>query len=220
MPPTSPQTAVSWLSFGLVLAVPLLLVATTSFVKVSVVMSLVRNALGTPDVPSAWVVTALAIVLSFFVMSPVLSAAADATRAQWDAIDLQDPLHGRSLTALSEAIAAGREPLRAFLRRNAGARELGLFVELGQRGGGSPGAEDFAVIAPAFLLTELKEALQIGFVLFLPFLVLDVVIASILLALGMQALSPNAVALPFKLLLFVVVDGFVVLSRALVAGYQ
>jgi type III secretion protein R len=219
MPPTNAPLAVSWLALLFFALVPLLLIATTSFVKLSVVFSLLRNALGTPDVPSGLVVTALATVLSLFVMSPVLSAAADATREQWAAIDINDPLRGKSLEAVSLAVSAGREPLRMFLKRNAGANELTLFVDLAKRTG-SATQEDFAVIAPAFLLTELKEALQIGFLLFLPFLVLDVVITSLLVALGMQALSPTNVAMPFKLLLFVLVDGFVLLSRALVAGYQ
>jgi len=220
MPLTSPTPSMlSWLSLSLFVLLPLLLLATTSYVKLSVVFSLLRNALGTPDVPSGLVVTALAIALSFFVMAPVLSAAADATRAHWDAIDLNDPLRGKSLDAVASAISVGREPLRSFLKRNTGTSESALFVDLGKR---SPSmtADDFAVLAPAFLLTELKEALQVGFLLFLPFVVLDVVIVSILVALGMQALAPNTVALPFKLLLFVMVDGFVMLSRALVAGYQ
>lgn len=219
MPHTSDPTLMSWLSLALVVVVPLLLVATTSFVKLSVVFSLLRNALGTPDVPSGLVVTALATVLTLFVMSPVLAAAADATQAQWASIDLNDPLRGASLEAVSAAVSAGREPLRAFLKRNAGTSEVSLFVDLA-KGGSATTGEDFAVVAPAFLLTELKEALQIGFLLFLPFLVLDVVIASILVALGLQALAPNNIALPFKLLLFVLVDGFVTLSRALVSGYQ
>lgn len=219
MPHTSDPTLMSWLSLALVVVVPLLLVATTSFVKLSVVFSLLRNALGTPDVPSGLVVTALATVLTLFVMSPVLEAAADATQAQWASIDLNDPLRGASLDAVGAALSAGREPLRQFLKRNAGASEVSLFVDLAKRGGTVTG-EEFTVVAPAFLLTELKEALQIGFLLFLPFLVLDVVIASILVALGLQALAPNTIALPFKLLLFVLVDGFVTLSRALVSGYQ
>lgn len=223
MPPISQSHSIlSWASLLLFLLVPLLLVATTSFVKLSVVFSLLRNALGTPDVPSGLVVTTLATALSFFVMAPVLGAAADATRAQWDAIDLHDPLYGKSLEALSNAISVGREPLRTFLKRNAGTPEVALFVDLGKRGTSviAMSPDDFSVLAPAFLLTELKEALQIGFLLFLPFVVLDVVIVSILVALGMQALAPNTVALPFKLLLFVMVDGFVLLSRALVAAYQ
>lgn len=219
MQPTSASPMMSWVSLAIFALVPLLLIATTSFVKLSVVFSLLRNALGTPDVPSGLVVTALATALSMFVMAPVLGAAADVTRAQWAEIDLNDPLHGKSLDALSVAVTAGREPLREFLKRNAGASEVGVFVALGKRSGGLMD-QDFSVLAPAFLLTELKEALQIGFLLFLPFLVLDVVIVSMLVALGMQSLSPNTVALPFKLLLFVMVDGFVLLSRALVAGYQ
>lgn len=223
MPPISQSPSMlSWVSLLLFLLVPLLLVATTSFVKLSVVFSLLRNALGTPDVPSSLVVTTLATALSFFVMAPVLGAAADATRAQWEAIDLNDPLHGKSLEALSKAISVGREPLRMFLKRNAGTPEVALFVDVGKRGASvvASSPDDFSVLAPAFLLTELKEALQVAFLLFLPFVVLDVVIVSILVALGMQALAPNTVALPFKLLLFVMVDGFVLLSRALVAGYQ
>lgn len=220
MPPTNAgPSLLSWAPLLLFALVPLLLVATTSFVKLSVVFSLLRNALGTPDVPSGLVVTALATALSLFVMAPVFGAAADVTRAQWEAIDLNDPLRGKSLDALANALSAGREPLRLFLKRNTGASEAALFVDLGMRGAAVT-ADDFSVLAPAFLLTELKEALQVGFLLFLPFVVLDVVIVSILVSLGMQALTPNTIALPFKLLLFVMVDGFVVLSRALVGGYQ
>jgi type III secretion protein R len=116
-------------------------------------------------------------------------------------------------------------PLAAFLRRNAGGAELALFAELGSRtrpGQQAPAlaADGLLVLLPAFLITELAEAFAVGLLVLLPFVVLDLVIGSILLSLGMSALTPNTVALPFKLLLFVSVDGFSVLSRALIAGYQ
>ena len=215
----------TWLVLAAFALVPLLLMTATSFAKIAVVLSLLRNALGVPDVPSGALITALAALLSVFVMAPVAQQSAALAAPHVAGVDLQAPLAGSSRAALFAAFAAALPPLAAFLKRNAGASELALFAELGQRGG--PGqttptlaADSLLVLLPAFLITELGEAFAVGLLVLLPFVVLDLVIGSILLSLGMSTLTPSTIALPFKLLLFVLVDGFSVLSRALVTGYQ
>lgn len=203
---------------------PFAFMTMTSFVKIAVVFSILRSALGTGQVPSGMVITALAAVLSLYVMAPVGREATAAAGASLQAFEIDEPIAGKNLDALLGALDAGKEPLRRFLRRHAGPKELALFVDLAkQRAVPSEretvSAEDWLVVIPAFLITELSEAFQIGFLVFLPFLIVDMVIANVLLALGMHMLSPTTVSLPFKLLLFVLVDGWYLLSRALVLGY-
>jgi len=201
---------------------PFVLVTCTSFLKIAVVLSIVRNALGTPQVPPTTVVTGLAILLSAFIMAPTGSQVLREVR----------PILGQSaqaaatgrVDAMIEAAERAKEPLRAFMRRHASPKDRATLVEMARRI--RPPAErsevqenDFLVLAPAFVLTELSEAFLIGFVLFVPFLVIDMLVANLLLALGMQMLSPNTVSLPFKLLLFVLVDGWRLLVQGLVGGY-
>ncbi len=185
---------------------PLALVTLTSFAKIAVVLSALRNALGAPDVPSGAVVTALALALSVYVMAPVFERAeAGAVRAE-----------AQGVAALLGAV---REPLRGFLAKHAGAEEKAMFVDLAKEQGRAQQPGDLAVLWPSFALSEMKRAFQLGFYLYLPFLVLDLVVAQVLLALGISGLDPQRVALPFKLLLFVSVNGFVLLARALVLAY-
>ena len=193
---------------------PFLLVTFTSFTKISVVLSLTRSALGTQQAPPTVVLTGLAAVLSLVVMGPV----AEAMLARVHAERLPPAPGPEMLRVLSRAA----EPLQAFLLQH-GSPELraefaALACEL--RGGARVSESDLAVVAPAFVLNELKQAFQIGFLVFLPFLVVDMVVANVLLALGMQSLSPSQVSLPFKVLLFVAVDGWALLARSLVQGYR
>jgi type III secretion protein R len=203
--------------------IPLLLMAGTSFVKASIVLSVLRNALGAQGVLSGTVIVALSALLTAYVMAPVAQAALEAAAVPLAALDLDAPLAGTERAHALTALSLASEPLRAFLERNAGAPERKLFLELSVRRQAPDVAvatdRDLMVVLPAFLITELKEALQIGLLLLLPFLVVDLVIASVLAALGMSSLSPAAVALPLKLLVFLSVDGFAALSRALVSGY-
>jgi len=206
---------------GALTLLPFVFMTTTSFVKISVVFSILRNALGTGQVPSGMVISALAAILSLYVMAPVgeeMIAAAAPASAQ---IDTANPL--ATADALFEAVELGFEPLRQFLERNAGRDELLLFRDLRRQSGSLNAADvtehDVLVVLPAFVITELSEAFQIGFLIFLPFLVIDMVVANVLLALGMQMLNPTQVSMPFKLLLFVLVNGWFLLSRALVLGY-
>jgi type III secretion protein R len=199
---TSLSAATGLLALALV---PLALVTLTSFAKIAVVFSALRNALGAPDIPSATIVTALALALTVYVMTPVAEQVAQKA--------------GAARADASAMIDAAREPLRSFLARNAGSRETDLFVELGRERGTTLTRDDLSVVWASFAITELKRGFQLAFYVFVPFLVLDLLVAHILLALGMHALTPSAVALPFKLLLFVSVDGFLLVSRALILGY-
>ena len=205
--------------------VPLLLVSATSFAKLAVVFSLLRNALGAADVPSGAIVTALAAILSAYVMTPVAAEMAKQSAPATARIDLGDPLSAHSRDAVLEAFSLSAAPLAAFLKRNAGDAERALFLDLAGRARpaaaqGALSGDELSIVLPAFLISELKEAFQVGLLVLLPFVIIDLVVASILMSLGMTMMPPSAIALPFKLLLFVLVDGFYVLSRALVSGYQ
>jgi len=215
--------------WAIVAIAPLVVLTLTSFVKLSVVLSLLRNAIGAPDAPSGLVVTGVALVLTFFVMAPVavdmvhaavtVPAAAPAAPAD-GSVDaavrqLVPPEYRPELDAAERAI----EPLRAFLAKHAGAADRDTFVGLAKKLGKDVKGDELWVLAPAFVATELREAFAIAVLIFIPFLVIDLVVALGLASLGLQATSPQAIALPFKLLLFVAVDGWRLLLDSLVRGY-
>lgn len=192
--------------------VPFVVVVLTSFAKIAVVLSVLRNALGATDVPPAIVITGVALVLSLAVMAPV---GADVYR------ELEPALARKDAAALVDAAARAREPVRRFLAKHAHARDVDAFRDVAQRlRHADVAADDLAVLAPAFVTSELKEAFTIGFLLFLPFLVIDLLVSAILASLGLTALPSAAIALPFKLLLFVLVDGWALLAQNLVAGFH
>lgn len=207
---------------GAISLVPFLFASLTSFAKISVVLGILRHAIGTPQIPSATVVSGLALVLTFFVMAPVFESVwgqvAPRLRADGEAEPGQSELDRVIATA-----EAGAEPIREFLARNASRRNVEMFHQLARREGladdEQPGADDFRVLAPAFIITELAEAFLIGFLLFLPFVVIDLVVSNVLLSLGMQMLNPLTISLPLKLLLFVLVDGWHLICYGLVTGY-
>jgi len=190
--------------------VPLALMTLTSFAKISVVLSALRNALGAPDVPSAAVITALSLALSVYVMAPLASDIERRVIAS----------AGAGNASVGALLEAAREPVRAFLTANAGAAEKKMFVELARERGVEASGDDLSVLWASFALREIKQAFYLGFFVFLPFLVVDLLVANVLLALGLHGLTPQAVALPFKLLLFVSADGFLLVSRALVLSYK
>jgi type III secretion protein R len=210
---SSPVWTATWLALlGLL---PFVLVVTTSFTKIAVVLSVLRSALGTQNVPPNVVLAALAVMLTGYVMAPVFSEMAAATEG------VMESAGGSELSAAQWIGHAGElaEPLRRFLDANAGDAERALFLRL-RNIEVEPGDPTPLIVAvPAFAITELSEAFQIGFLLFLPFLVLDLLIGSLLLSLGMHMLSPTSVSMPFKLLLFILVNGWIVLSESLVLGY-
>lgn len=219
------------IALGLVALVPLVILTLTSFVKISVVLSLVRNAIGAPDAPSGLVITGLSLVLTFFVMAPVavdmVHAAAEAPAPTAPPPSPTDRSVGGALHAIVpptyqpqlEAAERAAEPLRGFLTDHAAAKDKQTFHDLGIRLGHDVRGDELWVVAPAFVTTELREAFAIAVVIFIPFLVIDLVVALALAALGLQATSPDKVALPLKLLLFVAVDGWRLLVDGLLRGY-
>lgn len=197
---------------GLLALLPVALVTLTSFLKIAVVLSIARSALGAPQVPPSTAVTGLALVLTALVMSPVAERSLALARAA--------PEGGVRGTAA--ALAAAAEPLREFLARHARPDDRAAFRDVAARlraGEPPPEETELAVLAPAFVVSELRRAFTIGFLLFVPLLVVDLVVSNVLLALGLTQLSPTSVALPFKLLLFVAVDGWKLLARALALSY-
>lgn len=218
-PDDLPRSLTLVLAVAAVGALPLIFMSLTSFVKISTVLYIVRSAIGAQNAPSGTVVFALAAALSLLVMAPVGSKIVDRITPVLDAKTLNDP----QAFVRNVASAVG-EPLRNFLRANASTREHNRFYELARSTRPAPerdavGRDDFTVVIPAFLVTELLEAFMLGFAVFLPFLVVDLVVGNVLAALGMQAVNPTQVSLPFKLLLFVAADGWGMLSQALVTGY-
>ena len=214
------------LVFGMLSLLPALLLVGTSFVKCSVVLGLIRNALGSSETPSSLVVLGLSAILSLHVMAPTARAMAERAGPQLTEALAADPLTPDGLARLGRAWDAGKGPWVRFLRANAHARERRLFADLARQSAQRQGAtaavgdDDVSVLLPAFVVTELARAFTIGFLVFLPFLVVDLVIASLLVSLGLSGLPPPQVALPFKLLLFVAADGWLLLARALVLGYR
>jgi type III secretion protein R len=196
---------------------PFAVLMLTSFSKIAVVLSLARSAMGTQQAPPTLVLTGLAAVLSGHIMAPVMERMYDAGQAVYEDVG--------SGARILEGAGNVTEPLRAFLVKHGSAEERARLVDLARELRPPEEAErvheeSLFVVIPAFVLTELKEAFQIGFLVFLPFLVLDMVVANVLLALGMQSLSPSQVSLPFKILLFVAVDGWSLLARGLILGYR
>jgi type III secretion protein R len=202
---------------ALMALVPFAIVMLTSFSKIVVVLSIARSALGTQQAPPTMVLTGLAAVLSAHIMAPVTERMFAAGRTAYD--------ESASTAQLVSSASTVALPLREFLVKHGSAEERARFTEMARELRPESEAklvsdEDLTVIIPAFVITELKEAFIIGFLIFLPFLVLDMLVANILLALGMQTLSPSQVSLPFKILLFVAVDGWALLSRGLILGYR
>jgi type III secretion apparatus YscR/HrcR family protein len=211
LPATTGTGALVWLA-GLAL-LPFAFMTLTSFVKISVVLSILRTALGTPQIPSDPVLAAIALSLTVFVMTPVASEAA----ARVEAAGADVSTVGGALAAA--AAAAG--PVRAFLGRNARPEEVALFVDVATRDGAAPPAPDaFAVLVPAFVTSELRQAFVVGFLVYVPFLVIDLVVANILMSMGMVMVSPAAVSLPFKVMVFVLVDGWPMLMKGLALSYH
>ncbi len=206
--PSTPVVTI--LALTLLSVTPAILLTCTSFTKILVVLGLTRNALGLQQTPPNQVLAGLALFLSLFVMAPVLSEINEA--------GLQPYLNGE--VSASQAYEAGVEPLKDFMLDNTDDDELRLLTNVADREL-PENREDvsMATLVPAFILTELKQAFIIGFIIFIPFLVIDIVVSGALMALGMMMMPPVMVSLPFKLLLFVMVDGWALVIKSLVQSY-
>lgn len=199
--------------------VPFAAMIVTSYTKIVIVLGLLRNALGVQQVPPNMVLNGVAIIISCYIMAPVMMEATDSmTRTKKTA-------NSSGTEQVLEAAASAREPFRTFLKKHASEREIQFFLrsavtvwppEYAKR----IDKDDLIVLAPAFLLSELTAAFRIGFLLYLAFVVIDIVIANVLLAMGLSQVSPSNIAIPFKLLLFVTLDGWSRLVHGLVLTYK
>ncbi len=199
---------------------PFVAVMVTSYTKIVVVLSLLRNALGLQQVPPNVVLNGLAIVLSVYVMYPVLMDMQSRTETVMASFTAEQSDTDKLLLLAN----AAKEPLRAFLQKHSDETERQFFMKSLQKLAGDQAdlqvsKTDMVIVVPAFVVSELTDAFQIGFILFLPFLVIDLIVSNILQALGMAMLAPPTVALPFKLLLFVFVSGWTHLVHGLVMTY-
>ena len=210
--PQEVVTSVKLLVLLTVLAlVPAFLLLMTSFTRIVVVLSLLRNALGTQQSPPNQVLIGLALFLTIFIMSPVV------TKVNQEAVE---PYLNNKISQ-EEAIRLAEKPLRDFMLKQTREKDLALFIELANLP--RPKTKDdvpFTVVVPAFIISELKTAFEMGFMLFIPFLLIDMVVASILMSMGMFMIPPMIVALPFKLLLFVLADGWYLVVKSLVASFS
>ena len=189
---------------------PSILVMVTSFTRIVVVLSLLRTALGTATAPPNSVLISLALFLTGFVMAPSFERAYDVG---------VKPLINNQITT-EQAFERSAGPLRAFMLKNVRDKDLRLFVDMAHEAQpATPEDMSLRVLVPAFMISELKRAFEIGFLLFLPFLIIDLVVASVLMSMGMMMLPPVAVSLPFKLIFFVLVDGWSLVAGSLVQSY-
>ena len=188
---------------------PSIVLLMTSFTRIVIVLGFVRTALGVPSAPSNQIIVGLALFLTFFIMGPVFD------RANKEALQ---PYLAQQISS-NEALDKASAPLKEFMLKQTRARELEYFLELG--GFGPTAVKDLPmrVVIPAFVISELQTSFQMGFLLFLPFLVIDFLVSSVLMALGMMMMPPNVISLPFKLLLFVLVDGWHLVVRSLVESF-
>jgi len=189
---------------------PSILVMMTSFTRIVVVLSLLRTALGTATAPPNAVIVALALFLTAFVMGPALQNAYDTGIK---------PLVNNEIS-VEEAFNRSSVPLKSFMQKNVREKDLALFADLSREPRPeSPEQMSLRILVPAFMISELKRAFEIGFLLFLPFLIIDLVVASVLMSMGMMMLPPVVVSLPFKLIFFVLVDGWSLVAGSLVQSY-
>lgn len=189
---------------------PAALLMMTGFTRIIIVLSLLRQAIGTQSAPPNQVMIGLALFLTMFVMSPVLDKIY---------VDAYQPLSENQIT-MQEALDKGAEPLKTFMLKQTREGDLALFAKMAQiEGINGPEDVPLRVLVPAYMTSELKTAFQIGFAIFIPFLIIDMVVASVLMAMGMMMVSPAIVSLPFKLMLFVLVDGWQLIMGSLVQSF-
>ncbi len=219
--------------------VPFVLIMVTSFVKIAVVLSIVRQAVGTQQIPPTQVITGMAIILTVYIMMPVgleiyhqanelvstQTAKNKANKSKAKDPNISQMFKNLSVDDVIDIARLAQAPMRNFLIKHAHLKDRDMFYKLAwrmrkPRDRAELSDTDWTIVIPSFVISELKEAFQIGFILFVPFLVVDMVVANILMALGMQMLSPTTISLPFKILLFVLVDGWYLITKGLVIGYQ
>ncbi|MCC7410884.1 MAG: flagellar type III secretion system pore protein FliP [Gammaproteobacteria bacterium] len=189
---------------------PAVLLAMTSFTRFIIVLAILRQALGTAQTPSSQVLVGLALFMTFFVMTPVID------RVFTDAVQ---PYLAEQID-VGEALSRAETPVREFMLAQTREPDLQLFATIGRHDGfDSAAAIPFSILVPSFVTSELKTAFQIGFLVFIPFLIIDLVVASVLMSMGMMMLSPLIISLPFKIMLFVLIDGWGLIVGTLVSSF-
>jgi flagellar biosynthesis protein FliP len=191
--------------------VPAILFTVTGFTRILIVLGFIRSAVGTTTTPPNQVLIGIALFLTLFVMQPTISAIKK---------DAWEPLEHHQIT-MTTAITRGEEPLREFMFGQVQAQDLTLFVSLARIKTPQTRAQvPTYVLIPAFIMSELKTSFQIGFLIFLPFLIIDLIVSSVLMSVGMMMLPPTFISLPFKILLFVLVDGWDLITHSLIASFH
>jgi flagellar biosynthetic protein FliP len=191
--------------------VPALLFTVTGFTRILIVLGFIRSGLGTPSAPPNQVLVGIALFLTIFVMAPTFTQIKD---------NAFEPLQKGEITQ-TQAIKAAEAPLRTFMFKQTRTKDLALFAKLGKLDSPKTRADvPTYVLIPAFIISELKTAFQIGFMIFLPFLIIDLVVSSVLMSMGMMMLPPIFISLPFKILLFVLVDGWSLVTQSLVQSFS
>ena len=196
---------------------PLLFMLTTAFLKISMVLVIVRNAIGVQQVPPNMALYGIALAVTLFVMSPVFSKVYE--------VGQQATAKDTTMQSFSETLPVIVEPLRQFMEKNAQEESKQFFLKMANRlwpkdYAAQASTSDLLIVTPAFVLSELKSAFEIGFLIYIPFLMIDLLVSNLLLALGMQMVSPMTIALPLKILLFVLIDGWGRLLEGLVLTYR
>lgn len=190
--------------------IPSLVLTMTSFVRIIVVMSILRQALGTGGTPPNQVLVGLALFLTIFIMSPVLVQVYETALLPY----MQQNM------PFSQAVANAEAPIRAFMLAQTREDDIAMFLEIArQTNVNSPQEVPFATLVPAFITSELKSAFTIGFLIYIPFVVIDLIVASVLMSMGMMMISPMMISMPFKLMLFVLVDGWTLLMGSLASSF-
>ncbi len=197
-------------ALALLTLAPSLLIMLTGFVRVIIVLGLTRQAIGLTTTPPNQALMAIALFVSLLLMGPTL--------ATLNHIALQPYLHGH--LSFSQAFARGEVPLKKWMLKQTGAQELSLTTKVTHHAAAKPIHDSLSVIIPAFLLSQMQDAFIIGFVIYIPFLIIDLVVASTLMTMGIMMLPPTIVSLPFKLLLFVLVDGWVLVVQSLITSFR
>ena len=199
------------LLFTLISFLPAILVTMTSFTRIAIVFHFLRQALGTQEMPSSQILVGLALFLTMFIMAPV--------GAQINEVAVQPAMAGT--VTMSDALSRGAPPLRTFMLKQTREADLALFMEMGHVA--KPKTKDelpMTVVIPAYVISELKTGFQMGFFLFVPFLLIDLVVSTTLLSMGMLQLPPAMVSLPFKVLLFVMIDGWNLVVGSIVRSFS
>lgn len=221
---TNPQMLTKLAVLAGLSLLPFAIMLLTSFVKIVVVLALLRNALGVQQVPPNQVLNGIALLVTIYVMFPTGLAMYNAAH---EVIEKQNPqeMFGQNAAYIINIVDKAKEPLRGFLQRNGSGKHIASFYQLAQRTFPEPyksqlKQSDFIVLIPSFITSQLKSAFEIGVLIYLPFFVIDLVVSNILLAMGMMMLSPLTIALPIKLLLLVMVDGWTVIVQGLAMTFK